>query len=556
MSVRSKRRVLGLMALAALSSLPAAADLLLHGGPIYTGIDARPRVDALLVRGDRIAFAGSLAQARRRAAGARPIDLRGAAAYPGFVDSHAHLTGIGLRELTLNLDRVTSIDALVATLREWAAAHPGTDPIVGRGWIETHWPEKRFPTRADLERAVSDRPVFLVRADGHAAVVNGAALELGRIDATTADPAGGQILRDPHGVASGMLIDAAMGLVRAKLPALTAARRREALERAVALYAARGWTAVHNMSVTRDDVAVLEALAQAGKLTLRVDNYLDIAEGGAVLAKGPTRDATGLVHVRGIKIYIDGALGSRGAALLADYSDAPGDGLLRIEPADFAAHLERARAVHAQVATHAIGDRGNRLVLDAYEKAFGADGQALRAARWRVEHAQIVDPADLPRFGRLGVIASMQPSHAIGDLYFAPARLGPGRLAGAYAWRDLLASGAMIVAGSDAPVEKGDPLIEFYASIHRRDLEGRAGAGWHLEQAVTRPAALRMLTTAPAHAVFREHELGTLEAGRLADVTVFSADLMTLEPAQILQARPVMTIVGGVITHPPGATAR
>jgi predicted amidohydrolase YtcJ len=202
------------------------------------------------------------------------------------------------------------------------------------------------------------------------------------------------------------------------------------------------------------------------------------------------------------------------------------------------------------VATHAIGDRGNRLVLDAYANSFGADANALRLARWRIEHAQIVDPADIPRFGKLGVIASMQPSHAIGDLYFAPARLGPNRLDGAYAWRRLLDTGATIVAGSDAPVEKGDPLVEFYAANWRHDLEGRAGPDWHLEQAVTRAEGLRMLTAAPAFAVFRERELGTLTAGKIADVTIFSRNIMTAEPAQILGARPVMTIVGGVVHEP------
>jgi predicted amidohydrolase YtcJ len=463
------------------------------------------------------------------------------------VDSHAHLTDIGLRELTLNLEQVKSIESLVATLKAWAAKHPGPDPIRGMGWIETHWPEKRFPTRADIDRAVSDRAVFLERADGHAAIANSRALALGKVDAKSVDPAGGQILRDAAGEPTGMLIDAAMDRVRAKLPALTPARHRDALERAVKLYAARGWTAVHNMSATREDVRLLEALAIARKLPLRVDNYLDVNEADTLLAKGPTHDSTGLVHVRGVKLYIDGALGSRGAALLANYSDAPGNGLLLTQPDELAKILKRARATNTQVATHAIGDRGNRLVLDAYATNFGADANALRRARWRIEHAQIIDPADIPRFGKLGVIASMQPSHAIGDLYFAPARLGPDRLDGAYAWRRLLDTGATIVAGSDAPVERGDPLIEFYAATWRHDLEGRAGPDWHLEQAVSRSDALRMLTLAPAFAVSRERELGTLVAGKFADITIYSADIMSAEPAQILKARPVMTIVGGEI---------
>jgi predicted amidohydrolase YtcJ len=538
---------LGLCCLLAVFNPCAAEDLLISGGPIYTGDAKQPRVEALLIRGEKIVFAGALEQARRQAANARPINLDGGAAYPGFVDSHAHLTGIGLRELELNLEGVTSIEALATALKEWAKAHPGADPITGRGWIETHWPEKRFPTRADIDRAVSDRPVFLERADGHAAIANSRALALGGVDAKSVDPAGGKILRDTAGAPTGMLIDAAMDRVYSKLPALTFERRREALERAVALYAARGWTAVHNMSATREEVSILEDLARARKLPIRVYNYLDVQYADEVLAKGPRRDSTGLVHVRGVKLYMDGALGSRGAALLANYSDAPGNGLLLTQPEELARILKRARATKTQVATHAIGDRGNRMVLDAYAGTFGTDSRSLKQARWRIEHAQIIDPADIPRFGSLGVIASMQPSHAIGDLYFAPSRLGPHRLLGAYAWRRLLDTGAMIAAGSDAPVEKGDPLIEFYAATHRHDLAGRAGPDWHLEQAVSRSEALRMLTAAPAHAVFRESELGTLEAGKLADLTVFSADVMTAEPAQIPIARPVMTIVGGSV---------
>ena len=540
---------LGFWCLLAAVLIPCAAEeLLISGGPIYTGDAKQPRVEALLVRGEKIVFAGALEQARRQAADATPINLDGGAAYPGFVDSHAHLTGIGLREMELNLEQVASIEALVAALEDWAKAHPGSDPITGRGWIETHWPEKRFPTRADIDRAVADRPVFLERADGHAAIANSRALALGSVDAKSVDPPGGKILRDGTGAPTGMLIDAAMELVNARLPPLTLPRRREALERAVALYAARGWTSVHNMSATREEVTILEQLAQARKLPIRVDNYLDVQYADEVLAKGPSRDSTGRVHVRGVKLYIDGALGSRGAALLANYSDAPGNGLLLTQPDELARILKRARATNTQVATHAIGDRGNRLVLDAYASTFGADKEALKRARWRIEHAQIIDPVDIPRFGSSGVIASMQPSHAIGDLYFAPSRLGPDRLVGAYAWRKLLDSHATIVAGSDAPVEKGDPLIEFYAATFRHDLEGRAGPDWHLEQTVSRSEALRMLTAAPAYAVFRERELGTLEAGKQADLTIYSTDIMTAKPAQILQARPVMTIVGGTVT--------
>jgi predicted amidohydrolase YtcJ len=268
-----------------------------------------------------------------------------------------------------------------------------------------------------------------------------------------------------------------------------------------------------------------------------------------VYERGPYADPSGLVHVRGVKLYMDGALGSRGAALLAPYSDAPSAGLLVTPVETIRDYLARARANGVQVATHAIGDRGNRLVLDAYRDAFADAPDALRAARWRIEHAQIIAPADIPRFAEMGVIASMQPSHAISDLHFAPARLGRARLHGAYAWRSLSRGGAVLAAGSDAPVEKGDPLIEFYAAIARRDLSGFAGPDWRSEEALSRAEALRMLTWGPAYASFQEEDRGALAAGLRADVSVFSVDLMEAAPEAIAAAQAVLTIAGGRVTH-------
>jgi len=306
---------------------------------------------------------------------------------------------------------------------------------------------------------------------------------------------------------------------------------------------------MHSVSVAAKDVAILNDMAAAGTLPIRVDNFMDLRDAGDLLAKGPYADPTGMVRVDGIKLYMDGALGSRGAALLAPYNDAEGTGLILTPPDVIAGALDKARAAHAQIAIHAIGDRGNRLVLDAYEKAFNDNPAGLAAARWRIEHAQIISPEDKPRFAKLGVIASMQPSHAIGDLFFAPARLGEARLKEAYAWRDLWDSGAHMAAGTDAPVEKGDPLIEFYAATYRHDLKGYAGADWGLDETLTRPEALSMLTKGSAYAVFREKDLGDLTPGKAADISVFSADLMTVPFAQIPTAHAVMTIVGGKIVY-------
>lgn len=523
-----------------------AADLILHGGPIYTG---ETKVEALVVKDGKVAFAGPLAEARKVAARAQDVDLKGAAAFPGLVDAHAHLMGIGFREMTLNLEGSASIVELQARLKAWNKAHPGAEPLSGRGWIETHWPEKRFPTRADLDAVVPDRPVVLTRADGHALVANSKMLALAGVTRDTAAPAGGQILKDAAGEPTGMLIDNAKSLVSAKIPPPTDAQMREAARLAVNLYASRGWTGMHSVSVAARDVAILNDMAAAGTLPIRVDNFMDLRDAGDLLAKGPYADPTGMVRVDGIKLYMDGALGSRGAALLAPYNDAEGTGLILTPPDVIAGALDKARAAHAQIAIHAIGDRGNRLVLDAYEKAFNDNPAGLAAARWRIEHAQIISPEDKPRFAKLGVIASMQPSHAIGDLFFAPARLGEARLKEAYAWRDLWDSGAHMAAGTDAPVEKGDPLIEFYAATYRHDLKGYAGADWGLDETLTRPEALSMLTKGSAYAVFREKDLGDLTPGKAADISVFSANLMTVPFTQIPTAHAVMTIVGGKIVY-------
>jgi len=540
--------VLAALLASATVSTASAGDLLIHGGPIHTGVEAAPNAQAVLIRDSRILFVGDLAAARAKAAkDVRDFDLKGAAAFPGFVDAHAHLTGVGLRELTLNLDQVGSVEDLVKAVSAYAAANP-SGPIYGRGWIETHWPEKRFPSRADLDRAAPGRVIVLERSDGHASVASSAALAQAGVTKDTAAPAGGQILKGSDGLPSGMLIDHAQSLVAGVIPPPSEALKRQALEKAGALYASRGWTGLGNMSVEATDLALMTSLAADRKFNIRVDNYMDPSGAAEVLAKGPFQDATGLIRTRGIKLYMDGALGSRGAALLEPYSDAEGLGL-QLTPRDRGlALMKQAQAAKAQVAMHAIGDRGNRMVLDWFGETLGSE----TTARWRIEHAQIVADADLPRFSKMGVIASMQPSHAIGDLYFAPARLGKTRLHEGYRWNDMLKSGAVVAAGSDAPVEVGDPRIEFYAAVHRHSLSGFANEDWHLEEAVSRAQALKMLTWAPAYAAFADKDRGTLEAGKKADVTVFSKDLMTVAPAEILTAETVLTVVDGVVAFERG----
>ena len=520
------------------------ARLILTGGSIYTGVHGRPAAGAIAIEGGTIVQVGTLADARARLPRAKEIDLAGGAAFPGFVDSHAHMTGIGLREMTLNLDSVKSISDLQAKVAAWAAQNP-TGPLTGRGWIETHWPEGRFPTRQDVDAIVPDRPLLLGRSDGHAALANSALLKLAGIDATTADPPGGQILKDKMGEPTGMLIDNAQALVESRMPSISPAMIREALIKADRLYASRGWTGLHNMSVSGEDLIAMKALALSGDIHLRVDNYLDTAFAGDVLRLGPSVDATGRISTRGVKLYSDGALGSRGAALLAPYADAPdSQGLLLTPEAQVLEVLARAKKSGAQVAMHAIGDRGNRQTLDWFEQVLGS---AKTNRRWRVEHAQVVSPQDIPRFAKLGIIASMQPSHAIGDLFFAPARLGTERLKGAYAWTSLLKTGAMVCGGSDAPVEQGDPRIEFYAAMYRHALNGFVGPEWGLEERVSRNEALSMFTKSAAYAVGAEKQRGVLAPGMAASISVFSRDFMTVKPADILDAKTVLTMVDGKI---------
>lgn len=543
------------------ATFPAHAgdgDFLMFGGPIYLMQDGGFRPEAAVVKKGRISYLGGLTQARRHApAGVAEIDLKGAAAYHGFTDSHVHLTYVGLREMTLNLDQVKSVAELVSAVKAWNAAHPGTDPLTGRGWIETHWPEKRFPTRYDLDKVSATRPIVLARADGHAVVLNSAALRLAGIAKGTKDPAGGRIERDAKGEATGMLIDNAQGLIDAKLPPLPYALRKEALARGAALYASRGWTAGCNMSTTTEDVKALFELAAEGKLPIRVDVFMTPEDSGEVLTRGPFADPTDLVKICGVKLYMDGALGSRGAALLKPYADRPDtSGLLIAEHDATLAIMKQALKAKAQVAIHAIGDRANRLALDWIEEAYASDPEGAEQAKfspWRIEHAQIIDPTDIPRFAKLRVIASMQPSHAIGDLYFAPARLGPDRLAGAYAWKSLKRSKAMLRGGSDAPVEVGDPRIEFYAAVARKDLAGRSGPDWHPEEALDRNEALAMLSFSPPMITQPRPSPPTgfepLSPYIPADITVFSADIMTIPEAEILTVKPLLTIVGGKIVH-------
>ncbi|MEQ8406152.1 MAG: amidohydrolase [Oceanicaulis sp.] len=543
---------LALAACASVAETPdaaPAADRVFTGGVIHTGLGET--VEMVAVTGDRIVFAGSAAEgAAYMGAATETVDLGGAVMFPGFTDAHVHVIGVGERERYLNLEDVASIAELQAAVAG-AAQDETASVIAGRGWIETHWPEERFPTAADLDAVEAERPVVLVRADGHALVANTAAMEAVGITDATPDPEGGAIRRDEDGVATGMIIDTAMAPFAALQGEPSPVERAALYELGAEVLAASGWTGVHNMSVAFDDVAIMEALAADGRLPIRIANYVNPEDYDRAATLVGAESVTEPVITPGVKFYMDGALGSRGAALLAPYDDADGEtGLFLSRQGQSVEMMEAALADGVQLAVHAIGDAGNRRLLDWIEQSFAAVPQGERAEpdpRWRVEHAQVLHPDDIPRFGEMDVIASMQPSHAIGDLHFAPSRIGFQRLEGAYAWRSLVDSGAIIAGGSDAPVERGEARIEFYAAAVRRDLEGYAGEGWNLHEALDRDTALKLFTLWPAYATRREDELGTIEAGKLADFSVFDRDLMAVGEEALREARPVMTVVGGEV---------
>lgn len=550
-----------LLALAACGQAMAPADpeiaavdgWCFSGGPIHTANDAQPAAEAVAVVGNKITYVGT-DEGDWCPVGAADYALNGYALYPGLTDAHAHLIGIGKREMELDLSGVTSVLELQDLVRMAASNTPIGETIYGDGWIETHWPEGRFPNRADLDAVTDQHPVILQRADGHAAVANSLALSQSSIDGTTEAPFGGAINLDAAGEPTGMLIDNAQSLVAGLIPEMDSATTEKAFQIGSDVYASRGWTNIHSMSVVPGNVDTINRLSNGGTIGIRVYNSVGVPESragekvsdmrGGMSAESP------LVTTRAIKLYADGALGSRGAALLAPYSDDLGNsGLMMLKRERALPIFQSALRNGIQVNTHAIGDKGNKAVLDWYEEAFASVPRgewAVAEPRWRIEHSQILDVADIPRFKALGVIPSMQPSHAIGDLHFAVDRLGADRLAGAYAWRALIDTDVMIAGGSDAPVEVGDPRIELHAAMQRTDLKGYSNENWGLDQRVTPQEALKMFTLWPAYAAFEEDKVGSIEVGKHADFSVFDKDMLdpSIEP---MDAEPVMTMVDGTV---------
>jgi predicted amidohydrolase YtcJ len=540
-------------AAAPLQAQPAArtaprADLIVTNARIYTADDAQPLAEAMAISGGRLQFVGSAVEAMAlRGPTTRMLDAGGRTVVPGMTDAHAHLYQLGAVLRQVDLTGTRSYDEIVARVVAKAATLPAGTPVIGRGWDQNDWSDTRLPTNAGLSAATPNHPVVLTRVDGHAILANAVAMTKAGITAETKDPEGGRILRDARSVATGVFVDNAQRLLAPAMTGGAVANPRDLLKSAVQEANRWGLTGVHDMGVSPAVVGTYEAAAQAGELTLRAYVLLsgDSSSVAWAFAKGP-RSALfdGRLWVRSIKLYGDGALGSRGAALLDPYADdAQNNGLLVMQPEYIRGVSEAALRNGWQLATHAIGDRANRIALDAYTAALKTVPTADH--RFRIEHAQIIHHDDIGRFAALGVIPSMQASHQTSDMYWAGNRLGTERLRGAYAWRSLIAAGSIIPNGSDFPVENVNPLISFHAAVARQDADNFPAGGWYPEQRMTREEALRSMTIWPAKAAFQEGMLGSLTAGKYADFVLLDQDIMRVTPELILQTRVLQTWVGG-----------
>jgi predicted amidohydrolase YtcJ len=527
---------------------PSTADLVVTNARIYTVDEGRPRADAMAVRGGRVQFVGSARGALAlRGPQTRVLDAGGATIIPGFADAHVHLLGLGMALRTVNLVGTKSYDEVIARIAARARELPAGTWITGRGWDQNDWPDTRLPAHDALSRAVPNHPVFVTRVDGHAALANAAAIRAAGVTAATTDPQGGRIERGAGGEPTGVFVDRAMGLVASRIPAPTREQVRDATLAAIREVHRYGLTSVHDAGVDPSTIDVYEDLARAGQYTLR--NYVMIRGDDSTLAiyfrRGPQNALyDGHLWIRAIKLVADGALGSRGAALLDPYSDEPSHSGLILTPEPRLRDVSmRALRNGFQVNVHAIGDRGNRVALDAFEAALKDVPTADH--RFRVEHAQILHHDDIPRFAQLDVIPSMQATHQTSDMYWAPQRIGYARTLGAYAWRSLLNSGVVIANGTDFPVESVDPLKTFHSSVTRQDEDNWPAGGWFPEQRMTREEALKSMTIWAAYAAFQERDLGSLTPGKYADFLLLDRDIMTVAPEAILGTHVIATYVGG-----------
>lgn len=527
---------------------PDSSETLFYNCQVYTMNEDHPVAEAVMVQGDSILFVGTSEEALATAsAGAMKLDMKGLTIIPGLVDAHAHFTGFAASRAALDLNGTVSVgqvrDRLAARS---AAAHRG-HWITGRGWDQNDWDIKEFPDRTDIDPVSPENPVLLTRVCGHAAVANSLALEAAGIGAGTPDPDGGKIEKDASGEPTGILLDEAISLVREVIPKHTREMKMSLMICAAQECLAAGLTGTHEMGIGSETAGIYRELYETEELPFRITAYYDgdAEDLDSVLAVGPVDDfAGGMFSLAGVKFYGDGSLGARSAAMLEDYSDDPGNrGIIVTDPEVLYKKVLACHRAGFQVATHAIGDRTNRVVLDTYEKVLEQEpGSGLRH---RIEHAQILSPEDIGRFASLGVIPSMQFTHCTSDMPWAGDRVGESRLKGAYAWRSLMDAGSRIPGGSDYPVESIDPLLGIYAAVTREDLDGNPAGGWMPGQRLTIEEAVRAFTLDAAWAAGQEDERGSIVKGKKADLTILGADIMKIDPGEIPGIKIIATVVGG-----------
>ncbi len=559
--------ILAIVFFASCQSKQTAADLVILGGTIYTVNEKQPTVEAVAVQGDTIIFAGSEAEARKYIQDkTEVIDLQGKIMTPGLIEGHAHLMGVGYNELNLDLMNTKSFADIVHRVKEAVdKAQPG-QWIIGRGWHQDKWdvkPDemvKAFPTHKLLSAISPNNPVFLEHASGHMSLANNKAMELAGINllsrerTRSSEVEGGEIIRDALGNPTGMFVENAVSIIQKYVPVSDSISDRQALELALQSCLRNGITSFHDAGASRENIALYRQFKKKGNLSVRLNVMLSGSDSKLIyewLSKGPEVDADHQLTIRSIKLYSDGALGSRGAWLLEPYVDRHDFSGMATLSMDTVLKVSRVALQRGfQVCTHAIGDRANHEILNRYETAFKENPDKAKHARFRIEHAQHLHPNDIPRFGSLGVIPAMQAIHMSSDRPWAIDRLGEKRIKeGAYMWQSLLKSGAHIVNGTDAPVEPINPIPCFYASITRKTLKGEPEGGYEPKEKMTREQALRSYTLDAAYGAFEENIKGSIEVGKLADFTVFTKDIMKASEQEILTTEVSITIVGGKILY-------
>jgi len=558
----TRRRLFGHLLTAILAMIPACratppADLVLRGGKIASVDAAFSIQEAVAVLGDRIVFVGSRKDAGRFIGPkTRVLDLEGKLVLPGLIDAHGHMYSLALELSHLNITGTKSHREIIDAVAEKAKTAKLGEWILGGRWDQNDWEDKAFPVHDPLSAVSPDHPVYLKRIDGNAAFANRKALELAGISRKTPDPVGGVIHRKKGGDPSGVLVNRAMDLVEAIIPKDSVEQYEQKILKAVEHCLSAGLTGWHEAGVTSEEIAVYKSLIDRQALKIRVNamlgNERDPEPKGDLAAffrdNRVENYGNHFLAVRTVKLFFDGALGSRGAAFFEPYADDSGNrGLLRITPDDIYRVSKAALETGMQVATHCIGIRGNRLCLEAYEKALRENPR--KDHRFRIEHAQFIESEDVRKFAELGVLPSMQPTHCTSDMSFVEARIGPVRAGRGYAWRDFLEAGLIIPCGSDFPVESVNPLLGIYAAVARMDTNGRPEGGWHPEQRMTIAEAVKGFTIGAAYAAFQEDLLGSIEVDKLADFTILDRDILTAAHEDIPSTHVLYTIVGGRIVY-------